>query len=78
MMDHPAADWRRALELLAGSGEGCTASLLSAHGLPSEVIAGLVDTGLAVMTTEQVLTGQRTVDMTRFKITDRGRLALER
>jgi hypothetical protein len=63
--------------MLAGSAEGCSASLLSTHGFASEVIAGLVDTGLVATATEQVLTGQRTVEVIRFSITDRGRAALE-
>jgi hypothetical protein len=77
MPDYPA-NWLRALEMLAGSTDGCTASLLSAHGLPTEVIAGLVDTGLVAVMTDRVLTGQRTVEVTRFRITDRGRAALNR
>jgi hypothetical protein len=77
MADYPL-EWRLLLELLASSGNGCTASLLSSHRFPSWLIAGLVDAGLVAATTERFLTGQRTVDMTRFKITDRGRAALER
>jgi hypothetical protein len=57
MPDYPA-DWRRALEMLAGSDNGCTASPLSTHGLAWGVIAGLVDTGLVTAATERVLTGQ--------------------
>jgi hypothetical protein len=53
------------------------ASLLSTHGFLSATIAGLVDSGLVVVTTERVLVDQRTVDETRFKITDRGPAALE-
>jgi hypothetical protein len=77
MLDYPA-EWRRALELLASSAKGCTASLLVTHGFTDATIAGLVDTGLATATTERILVGQRPVDMTWFVITDRGRLALER
>jgi hypothetical protein len=43
-LDH-SAEWRRALKMLADLPEGST--LLLAHGFTSEVIAGLVDTGLA-------------------------------
>jgi hypothetical protein len=39
-------NWRRALELLAGSADGCTEALLFAHGFTEATIAGLVDTGL--------------------------------
>ena len=41
------------------------------------MIAGLVDLGLATMSIERVLAGGRTVEATRFKITDHGRVALE-
>ena len=73
-----SSEWRRALDLLARSDDGCTASLLSAHGFASEIIAGLVDSGLVACTTERILTGQRTVIVTRFNITDSGRAALAR
>jgi hypothetical protein len=53
MSDFPA-DWRRALELLASSVKGCTASLLVTHGFTDAVIAGLFDTGLATATTERL------------------------
>jgi hypothetical protein len=77
MSDYPA-EWRRALELLASSAKGCTASLLAAHDLADAVIAGLVDCGLVAATTERILVGQRPVDKTWFTITDRGRATLER
>jgi hypothetical protein len=73
-----SADWRRALQMLAGSATGCTASLLSAHGIKSEVVAGLVDCGLATSSGERVLAGERSIEVTRFKITDAGRAVLER
>jgi hypothetical protein len=60
----------------AGSAKGCTASLLTTHGFASSVIAGLVDTGLVVATTERILVGQRPIDMTWFEIADRGRATL--
>jgi hypothetical protein len=77
MPDYPA-DWHRALAMLAGSANGCTALVLVAQGFPSTVIAELVDCGLVTAATERVLTGQSTVDVTQFKITDRGRVALRR
>ena len=76
MPDFPP-EWRLLLKLLASSANGCTASLLSSHSFPSWLIAGLVDAGLVTATTEHILTGQRAVDMTRFKITDRGLVMLE-
>jgi hypothetical protein len=77
MPDYPA-EWRRALELLATSADGCTTALLVAHGLADSTITGLIGTGLVVATTKRVLADQRTVDVTRFRITNAGRLALER
>jgi hypothetical protein len=70
-------NWRRALELLASSADGCTEALLFAHGFTDATIAGLVDTGLVAATTKRVLAGQGPVDLTWFKITGRGRAALE-
>jgi hypothetical protein len=49
---------------------------LVARGFADAVIAGLVDTGLVAATTKRVLAGQRTVDVTSFNITDRGRQTL--
>ena len=70
-------DWRRALELLAGSAGGCTEALLLAHGFTTATIAGLVDTGLVAVTTQRHLAGQcNGADVTRFMITRRGRAAL--
>jgi hypothetical protein len=77
MPNYPA-DCRRALDLLASSVNGCTASLLLAHGFTSALIAGLVDSGLATSTTERVLAGGRSVEVMRLRITDRGRVALQR
>jgi hypothetical protein len=39
-------NWRRALELLASSADGCTEAFLFAHGFTEATIAGLIDTGL--------------------------------
>jgi len=75
--DYPA-EWRRALEMLAKSGDGCTTLVLFAQGFPSTVIARWVDCGLVTATTERVLANQRSVDVTRVRITDPGRLALAR
>ena len=43
-----AAEQRRALEMLAGSPNGCTESTLRAHGFKVGSLAGLVRAGLAV------------------------------
>jgi hypothetical protein len=64
-----SADWRRALEPLAKSADGCTTSLLLTHGfaLQASQLQRASASGV----------GQRTVDVTRVRITDRGRAALE-
>ena len=75
MPDHPA-DWRRALELLSNSPDGATEALLMAYGFESTVIAGLVESGFATLTTEVVLAGRRPVDMKRLRLSDLGRKVL--
>ena len=73
-----SAEERRALELLAGPANGCTTSLLLAHGFSSAVVAELITTGLATAKSERMRAGQRDVDITRVRITDAGHAALER
>jgi hypothetical protein len=77
-MPDDAADWRRALEVLANSPEGATEALLFAHGFMYETITGLIDTGLVTATADLLLAGGRPVEVMRFRITDSGRMALER
>jgi hypothetical protein len=72
------AEWRRALEVLARSADGCTTSILLAHGFPSTLVADLITSGLATAKSERVRAGQRTVDATRVRITEAGRGALGR
>jgi hypothetical protein len=69
------ANGRRALKLLADSTEGCTETLLLAHGVAAEIISALVRTGLARATTGTMMAGGRLVDVTRLRITDAGRQA---
>jgi hypothetical protein len=71
------ADQRRALELLAGSPEGCTETLLGAHGFTGMQIDGLVEARLAISSTRTVRAGERPIEVTRLHITDVGRAALE-
>jgi hypothetical protein len=49
-----------------------------AQGFRPEMIVWLVDTGFATLTTEHVPAVGRRYELTRFKITDRGRVALGR
>ena len=80
MPNHPA-DWCRALELLVRAREGATEAHLLAHGFTTAVLTGLVDTALAISAIERILVGgveKRIVEVTWFRITDRGHKALER
>jgi hypothetical protein len=77
MPDYPA-EWRRALEVLAKSADGCSTSIMLAHGFASSVVAELIATGLATVKSEHIRAGQRTVDVTRVRITEAGRVALGR
>ena len=72
------AERRRALELLAASSDGCTAAILLAHGFKSDRLVELINAGLASVTTERVIAGDRAIQVTRVQITDAGRQALDR
>ncbi|HKF07993.1 MAG TPA: hypothetical protein VKB89_04625 [Xanthobacteraceae bacterium] len=69
-------DRRRALELLAGSADGCTEALMLAHGLRIALLVELINAGLASATTDRVVAGGRTLNVVRLKITDAGRQEL--
>jgi hypothetical protein len=73
-----SAERRRALELLAASPDGCTAAILLAHGFKSDRLVELINAGLASVTTERVIAGDRAMKVTRVRITDAGRQALDR
>jgi hypothetical protein len=73
-----SAEERRALDLLAGSPAGCTTSILLAHGFSSSIVADLISAGLATAKSGRMRAGQRNLDVTRVRITDAGRAALER
>jgi hypothetical protein len=80
-MPNHLADWCRALALLARARDGATEAHLFAHGFTSAVLSGLVDTRLAISATERILIGgveRRVVEVTWFRITDRGQKALKR
>jgi hypothetical protein len=73
-----SAERGRALELLAASPDGCTAAILLAHGFKSDRLVELINAGLAGVTTERVIAGDRAIQVTRVQITDAGRQALDR
>jgi hypothetical protein len=70
------ADERRMLALLAASADGCTESLLLAHGLALELINGIVGAGLATAQAERTSAAGRAIEFIRVRITEAGRRAL--
>ena len=72
----PNPDRRRALELLAGSREGCTKAMMRAHGFSINMLVELVKVGLA--TTKRMVADGRQSGVLRLRITDAGRQALAR
>jgi len=64
--------------MLAASPDGCTAAILLAHGFKSDRLVELINAGLASVTTERVIAGDRAIQVTRVQITDAGRQALDR
>jgi hypothetical protein len=67
---------RRALELLAGSRDGCTEAIMLAHGFTIEQMVELIHAGLATAKAERVVAGGRTIEVARVRITDARRQAL--
>jgi hypothetical protein len=70
-------DQRRALKLLAGSPDGCTMSIMLAHGLKPELLANLARGDLATTKPETVHTGGKAIELIRMTITDAGRKAID-
>jgi hypothetical protein len=69
-------DQREALRMLAGSPDGCTESIVLAHGFAIGTLHDLVRCGLATAERRTVRAGQRRIGVTWLTITDAGRLAL--
>jgi hypothetical protein len=67
---------RRALELLAGSPDGCTEAIMLAHGFTEALLNDLMRAGLATAHVDRMMTGKRPMEVLRLKITDAGRQAL--
>jgi uncharacterized protein (DUF1501 family) len=72
----PKADRRRALELLAGSHDGCTEAHMLAHGFSTDLLLELINAKLATAQSERTVAGGRWVEVIRFRITEAGRRAL--
>jgi hypothetical protein len=69
-------DRRRALELLASCRDGCTESMMLAHGFTVPQMVELVRAGLATATAERVRAGSKTIEVARMRIAAEGRRAL--
>jgi hypothetical protein len=71
---------RRALKMLADAPRGLGEEVLMlAHGFSIEMLAGLVQAGLATVATEtRTMRRGVTIEIERIRITDSGRRALER
>jgi hypothetical protein len=74
-MDRLTADERRLLELLAGSANGVSETLLVTR-FTFDKMVGLVHERLATATLERTFTAGKPVEVTRVRITDAGRRAL--
>jgi hypothetical protein len=72
----PWRDRLRALEILAGSPQGCTEGALRAQGFTVSLLAPIVRAELAVARPEIVKAGGRMLSMLRLTITDAGRRAI--
>lgn len=79
MMSVPrlSVEQRAALDMLATAGRnGVTQALLSAHGFDANLIAELVNRGMATITAEKVRAGGKLMAVAKARITDAGRDAL--
>jgi len=72
-----SAEQRRALELLAGGPRGYTKGRLLADGFTVDMLADLVNEGLATTQRETMRVGGRQIRVERYRITDAGRMAIE-
>jgi hypothetical protein len=68
----PKPDRRRALELLASCRDGCTETMMLAHGFSIDMMVKLVNAGLANVTGECVVAGGKTIEVARVRITEAG------
>jgi hypothetical protein len=67
---------RRALELLASCREGCTETVMLAHGFSIDMMVELINSGLATAQSERFVGGGYQGGSARVRITEAGRRAL--
>ena len=66
----------RALELLAPCHDGCTEPTMLAHGFSIDMMAELINSGLATVQTEWFVAGGYEGERARVRITEAGHRAL--
>jgi hypothetical protein len=69
---------RRALAMVAESGEGMSAALLLTIGFKERLIRALADAGLVTLHSDFVKARPRSFEVVRVTITNAGRAVLER
>jgi hypothetical protein len=62
--------------LLASCRDGCTETIMIAHGFTIEQMVELVRARLMAATAERVVAGRRTIEVARVRIKEAGRRAL--
>jgi hypothetical protein len=70
------AEHRRALKLLADAPDGCTISIMLAHGFGNAMLDKLVRDGLTTLQPGTVRSGTRRITVVWMTVTDIGRRAL--
>jgi hypothetical protein len=70
------ADERRLLDLLAGSADGATDAMLTAHGFKLDVLISIVSAAFATATRERTFAAGKPIEVSRVRITDAGRRGL--
>jgi hypothetical protein len=70
-------DLREILKILAAWPEGISESMLRAHGVQSTTLAELIGAQLATAKIERVWEDGKEIELTRIRITDKGRRTLE-
>jgi hypothetical protein len=74
-MPRHSAEARRALQMLADSPTGCTASVMLARGFMPKLITGLIKAKLATAELKSMKAGAKLIVVRQIRITDAGRVA---
>jgi hypothetical protein len=75
--DYLSQNARRALELLTVDPRGLAEPLLLTYGFSRKMLAGLISAGLVTAQRQTVSVSGQPVEVTRVRITEAGRQALE-